>query len=69
MNIDHLPVKTVQSIHDVMLNACLAFELGADPKPIINRAKHSAIGAQHKAYTMLIEADMDRISRIILERL
>lgn len=67
--IDKLPVEKVKSIQEVMIDACLAYELGGDWRKIFLIAKNGALGGQKKAFEILCAADhaaMDRLERTLL---
>lgn len=63
--IPKLPDSTVQSIQNVMLDACIAYELGADYRSVLRKARYKSIGAQRKAIEHLVNNATD----VAMERL
>lgn len=67
--IPKLPESTVKGIHDVMLDACIAYELGGNYQLVLAKAKNQAAGTTKKAFEYLLSAGelgMDNLGRSLL---
>ena len=60
----------LHSLHNTMLDACTALELGGDWREIFRRAKNRHVGRMHRIYDLLYHAkshEIDRAARHLVE--
>lgn len=53
----------IHELHNRLLDACTAMELGGDWREVFRRAKYRHIGRMHRIYELLQHATHDEIDR------